>query len=205
MNISFGKFIPVRVFVDGKEIENTNGSYVPKEIERVTLSMCDCLSKDKNYPNTYLAEQQRRFFAAFVKDYKLPTKPAENKRDILSSSVKTANIEGQRYLITGDDIYEYKDKGHQLGVKKRDIISRAEDRTSSIAETMSKDEYDESIKSKSSVEVQMAKQDRINEIKRHMRRNERVLDKTLYISAISNPDAKLARDKYRIAYIDFKA
>ena len=205
MNISFGKFIPVKVFIDGKEIKKTSDSSVPKEVERVTLTMCDCLSKDKNYPNSYLAEQQRRFFAAFVDDYKLPKTSPQNKRDILPSSVKTANIEGQRYLVTGNDIFEYKERGHELGIKRRDIIARAEDRIDSITEGMSRSEFEKTLDSRTRVEVDMAKQDRVNGIKRHMRRNERISDKTLYISAVTNPDAKLERDKYRIAYIDFKA
>ena len=205
MNISCGKFIPVRVFVDGKEIKSNNQSSVPKEVERVTLSLCDCLIKDAKYPNTLLAEQQRRFFASAVDDYKAPKECPKNKTDILPSSVKTANIEGQRYLVTGDDIYVYKNMGRELGVKTRDIFDIAEKRIDDNFGINKHRDFQDAVKEMTDAEVHFARQDRVNEIKRYMRRNERVLDKTLYIRAVTNPDAKLERDKYRIALIDFKA
>ncbi|MBO5948619.1 hypothetical protein J6Q66_07275, partial [bacterium] len=89
MQVSFGKFIPVRVFLDGKEVVNHNQKGMNQDIKQITLAMTDCLGKADNYPNSYLAEQQRRFFASQVDDYKLPKKTADNKSDILPSTVKT--------------------------------------------------------------------------------------------------------------------
>ncbi|MBE7706055.1 MAG: hypothetical protein E7Z91_02265 [Cyanobacteria bacterium SIG30] len=205
MTISFGQFIPVKVFVDGKEVKSGNGNNIPKPIERVTLTMCDCLIKDKNYPDTFLAEQQRRFFASQVKDYKVPVQSPKNKTNITDSSVKTANIEGQRYLVTGNDIYTYKEYGHQFGIDRKGILDKAEDKIGSEADFMSQETFERTLKGMTNQEIEIAKQDRINYIKRHMRRNERISDKTLYIHAKTNPDAKLERDKYKIALIDFKA
>ncbi len=205
MTISFGKFIPVKVYIDGKEIKTPAGGNVPKEVERATLTMCDCLTKDKNYPDTELAEQQRRFFSLGVDDYRIPRKSPKNKTDILPSTVKTANIEGQRYLVTGSDILTYKEQGHQLGIKRKEMLERAEDAIGSEAEGMSKKQFDQAIMEMTGLENQILGQDRINIIKQHMRRNDRVLDKTLYINAVTNPDAKLQRDKYKITLIDFKA
>ena len=209
MTVSFGKYIPVKVFVDGKEVKSNPGGRMPEQIERVTLTMCDCLIKDKNYPKSMLAEQQRRFFASKVSDYKPPTDSPKNKTDILPSSVKTANIDGQRYLVTGDDILTYKEQGHQLGIKRRDIVERAEDRIGSKAEFTSKQQYDRMIHDMTQVENRVVAQDRINLIKQDMRRNNRVTDETLCIHAITNPDyienKSPKRDKYRIALIDFKA
>lgn len=203
--ISFGKYVPVRVFVDGKEVKTPPDGNVPKPVERVTLTMCDCLIKDKNYPDTSLAEQQRRFFASQVPDYRVPRKCPQNKTQILPSSVKTANIEGRRYLVTGDDIYTYKEYGHQLGSERKRILQTAEQRIGEEAVDMSRRDYNYLVDRMTRTENDMVAQDRINRIKQDMRRNNKITDKTLYINAVTNPSAKYERDKYIITLIDFKA
>ena len=55
MKVSFGKIIPVKVFVDGKETDKE------KQISTVTNILCSNLRKEKHYENTWQAEQQRRY------------------------------------------------------------------------------------------------------------------------------------------------
>lgn len=202
MRVSFGKFIPVRVFIDGKEVKSNKASVMNPAIKQVTLNMASCLSKDKNYPNDNLAEQQRRFFASQVNDYRLPRKIAENKSDILPSTVKTVNIDGQRYFVTGEDVLLVQEIGHELGVQQKkngELVDRA---LSPVAEDMTPKEYDYQHKIISKMYDRGSKLERTETLKDYARK--RSIPKTLYISATKNDDAKLMRDKYTINYIDFK-
>ncbi len=203
MSISFGKFVPVKVFIDGKEIQSKDGKTVPKEVERATLTLCDCLAMDKNYPNIYLAEQQRRFFRSKVSDYETPKKPAQNKREILPSTVKTVNVDGQRYLVTGKDISAVQEIGHNLGSQTKANMERAEDYIGSRADYMKHTEFQKEVSRIAYSDNQSAKQSRINALKRLIK--DRSIDETLYLNVATNPDAKLEREKYRVTLIDFKA
>lgn len=201
MSISFGKFIPVKVFIDGKEYKSKDGKKVPKEVERATLTLCDCLSRDKNYPNIYLAEQQRRFFKSKVNDYQLPNIPARNKKEILPSSVKTVNVEGKRYLVTGKDISAVQEIGHNLGVQTKINMEKAEDNIGYRADSMRRKEFQQEVSRMSYSDNQNAKQSRINQLKKLIA--SRSIPETLYLDVRTNPDAKLVRDKYKISLIDF--
>ncbi len=203
MQVSFGNFIPVKVFLDGKEVKNNTKSRIMNpDIKQVTLNMADCLSKDKTYPNTCLAEQQRRFFKSQVSDYALPRKTADNKSEILPSTVKTVNVDGQRYLVTGADILMVQELGHELGVQRKKNSERTDMALSSKAEDMTYQEYEKLHKTISGMYDMASKIERMDALRDLAKK--RSIPKTLYISATKNPDAKLKRDQYTIDFIDFK-
>lgn len=203
MNISFGKFIPVKVFVDGKEVKNNPKSKMMNpEIKQVTLNMADCLSKDKTYPDTFLAEQQRRFFKSQINDYALPRKVADNKSDILSSTVKTVNVDGQRYLITGADILMVQELGHELGVQQKKNSEKTDMDLSRKAEDMTYQEYKKLHDAITGMYNMASKIERMDALRKLAR--DRSIQKTLYISATKNENAKLKRDQYSVDFIDFK-
>lgn len=203
MKVSFGKFIPVKVFLDGKEVRNNPKSKImDPDIKQVTLNMADCLSKDKTYPNNCLAEQQRRFFKSQVSDYALPRKTADNKSEILPSTVKTVNIDGQRYLITGADILLVQELGHELGVQQKKNSERTDMTLSAKADDMTYQEYQKLHKTITGMYNMASKAERMNALRDLAKK--RSIPKTLYISASKNEDAKLKRDQYSIQYIDFK-
>ena len=202
MNVSFGKFIPVRVFLDGKEIVNKNPKVMDQDIKQLTLAATDCFSKANNYPNTFLAEQQRRFFASQVDDYELPKRSATNRSDILPSTVKTVNVDGKRFLTTGMDIFFVKELGHELGLQQKKNSEETDRVLSSRAEDMSPEDYDKLHSTITGMRNMAAKGQRQEALKELA--EQRKISKTLYINASSNPDGKLLRDKYKINYIDFK-
>ena len=202
MQVSFGKFIPVRVFLDGKEVVNHNQKGMNQDIKQITLAMTDCLGKADNYPNSYLAEQQRRFFASQVDDYKLPKKTADNKSDILPSTVKTVNVDGKRYLTTGLDIFLVKELGHELGVQKKKNSDETDKVLSSRAEEMSYEDYEKLHGAITGMRNMAAKGQRQEALKELAK--QRSIPKTLYIDASSNVGAKNKRDQYKINFIDFK-
>lgn len=201
MNVSFGKFIPVRVFLDGKEVVNNNPKSMNPDIKQVTLAMTDCLGKADNYPNTYLAEQQRRFFASQVDDYSLPRKFADNKSDILPSTVKTVNVDGKRYLTTGLDIFLVKELGHELGKQQKKNSEETDRVLSSRAEDMNPDDYEKLHSTITGMRNMAAKGQRQEALKELAK--QRSIPKTLYINASSDSSAKNKRDQYKINYIDF--
>lgn len=202
MQVSFGKFIPVRVFLDGKEVVNHNQKGMNQDIKQITLAMTDCLGKADNYPNSYLAEQQRRFFASQVDDYKLPKKTADNKSDILPSTVKTVNVDGKRYLTTGLDIFLVKELGHELGVQQKKNSDETDKVLSSRAEEMSYEDYEKLHGAITGMRNMAAKGQRQEALKELAK--QRSIPKTLYIDASSNVGAKNKRDQYKINFIDFK-
>lgn len=202
MNISFTSFIPVKVFIDEKEIKNDT-KIVPKSVERATLTLCDCLSKNEKYKDSLLAQQQRYFFSSKVDDYIVPEKPSKNKTEITPSSVKTLNLEGKRYLVTGKDITRMQEIGHALGKAKKENFQDAENRIGARAETMSYRSFENEISKNAYIHNQIAKQDRISSLKALV--NDNSINETLYLYVETNPNAKLERDKYQISLIDFRA
>ena len=203
MAISFGKFIPVKVFIDGKEVESQNSAIVPKEVERVTLSFCDCLTKNEKYPDGLLPEQQRRFFASKVSDYRPAIKTSKSKTEITPSSVKTANLDGQRYLVSGKDIVAVGELGHNLGKTKKQNYENAEDFVMANADGMSYRTFSREVSRVASSYNERAKNDRLSALRKMVKNNS--IPETLYIYAKTNEKAKLVRDKYIIETIDFKA
>lgn len=176
MKVSFGKVIPVKVFVDGKETTKD------KQIKTVTNILCSNLRKEKHYQNTWNAEQQRRFFAAMVKDYKLPQgaysyKPNEklSPSNVCGMTVKTANGEQKRHLLTGTDIERYTKIGEQFGIDTR---------VNGYSQQYAFEKYN-------------------NELKEMTKNKSAVLDKTLMINAIQDQEAKKEKDQFKIALIDF--
>lgn len=204
MQISFGKFIPVKVFVDNKEVV-PDSSQNREKINAVSGILCNCLSRHGDYPNTFLAEQQRRYFASEVSDFKLPQQTSKNKTDISDSLVKTANIRKSRYLITGsEDINSYNFFGYQLGSKKKENRLIAEKLLDRSCERISDDlTLNLRINQMTYSDNKKAANERIKKLIDYIK--PRTHSKTLYINAITNPNAKLKRDKYIITLIDFKA
>lgn len=202
MRISFGKFIPVKVFVDGKEVKNNSTKTMNPDIKHVTINLADILSKNPNSPDTFLEEQQRRFFKSQVSDYVLPRKKADNKTDILPSTVKTVNVDGERFLVTGDDVFLVQEIGHELGVQQKKNSELTEKALSPIAENMTCSEYDFKHKVITDMYNRGSKGQRQTALKDFAQ--SRSIPKTLYISATKNENAKLKRDQYSINYIDFK-
>ena len=68
---------------------------------------------------------------------------------------------------------------------------------------MPQHEFEREVEQIAFYDNQCAKEARINSIKRKM--GGRKIPETLYIHAKTNPNAKLQRDKYQIALIDFRA
>lgn len=109
--VNFGKFVPVKVYLDDQLLD-FNDAKDKKKIENITTLLCRNLRKDENSDNTFMSEQQRRFFGAMVKDYK----PIVGKNKFYvaeknkSSNVTTVNVKDVgRFLLTGGDI-ELRDK-----------------------------------------------------------------------------------------------
>ena len=202
MKVSFGKLIPVKVFLDGREVVNNNSKVMNQDIKQITINMADNLSKAKHAPNTYLEEQQRRFFASQVDDYERPKKTADNKSDILPSTVKTVNVGGKRYLTTGLDVFLVKELGHELGKQQKKNSEETDKVLSFQAEDMDYEDYEKLHKTITGMRNMAAKGQREEALKELAR--QRSISKTLYIDASSVPNGKLNRDKYKINYIDFK-
>ncbi len=178
MKVSFGKIIPVKVFVDGKETDKD------KQIKTVTNILCSNLRKEKHYDNTWNAEQQRRYFAAMVKDYKLPEGAHDYKpnakfspSNVCGMTITGANGKIERYLLTGKDIERFADIGHQFGVATH---------VNGDSKEYAFKKYNE-------------------ELRGMLKTSGALLDKTLMVNAIQDQDAKKEKDQYKIALIDFKA
>lgn len=201
MRVSFGKFIPVRVFLDGKEVVNNTPKGMDKDIKQITINLADNLSRAKHSPNTVLEEQQRRFFASQVDDYERPRRTAENKSDILPSTVKTVNVNGKRYLTTGMDIFLVQELGHELGMQQKKNSEETDKVLSSRSEEMPYEDYEKLHSTITGMRNMAAKGQRQEALKELAK--QRRIPKTLYINASSNPNGKLLRDKYKINYIDF--
>ena len=177
MRISFGKLIPVRVFVDGKETDDRD------EVSKVTNTLCANLRRQKHYPNTHLIEQQRRMFNAVVSDYELPRTDDDYKGNKSSPSyvhpvyILNPNTgKKERYLATGKHVAAVKEIGHQYG---SDLKIHGDEEKANIY-----------------------RQYKLNELKNA---TGVTLKQTLCVNAITNPDAKLDKEKYRITLIDFQA
>ena len=179
MKVSFGKIIPVKVFVDGKETDKE------KQISTVTNILCSNLRKEKHYENTWQAEQQRRFFAAMVKDYKLPEGANEYRANdkfspsnVMGMTIKNPKTgKTDRYLLTGADKERYVNAGEQYGIE---IYNNGTSKERAF------EKYN-------------------NELKAMLKAPGALLDKTLMVNAIQDQEAKKQKDQFKIALIDFKA
>ncbi|MBR1976968.1 hypothetical protein IKA15_01670 [bacterium] len=179
MKVSFGKIIPVKVFVDGKE------SNKEQQIKDVTNILCSNLRKEKHYDNTWQAEQQRRFFAAMVKDYKLPEGVHEYKANdkfspsnVIGMTIKDPKTgKTDRYLLTGSDKERFVNAGEQYGIE---IYNNGTSKERAF------DKYNKDLKAM-------------------LKTPGALLDKTLMVNVIQDQEAKKLKDQYKIALIDFKA
>ncbi len=179
MKVSFGKIIPVKVFVDGKETDKE------KQISTVTNILCSNLRKEKHYENTWLTEQQRRFFAAMVKDYKLPEGVHEYKANdkfspsnVIGMTIKDPKTgKTERYLLTGADKERYVSAGEQYGIE---IYSNG-----------------------TSKERAFEKYNR--DLKAMLKAPGALLGKTLLINCVQDQNAKKEKEQYKIALMDFQA
>lgn len=179
MKVSFGKIIPVKVFVDGKETDKE------KQISTVTNILCSNLRKEKHYENTWLTEQQRRYFASTVKDYKLPEGVHEYKANdkfspsnVIGMTIKDPKTgKTDRYLLTGADKERYVNAGEQFGIE---IYSNGTSRERAF------EKYN-------------------RDLKAMLKTPGALLDKTLMVNAVQDQEAKKQKDQFKIALIDFKA
>ena len=175
MNISFGKIIPVKVYIDGKASNNQ------EDIGVATNILCANLRRQKHYPNTDLTEQQRRMFNALVSDYTLPRTDSDYKPNVdTPSNVIPLNIfntktgKKDRYLVTGNHIPVVREIQNEFGRDKK-----------------LHGDYDKAYRDM---------QYKLNQLKDS---RSATLGKTLYIDAKSNPNAKLEKEKFTISLIDF--
>lgn len=187
MQVSFGKFVPVNVFLNGQPAYG-------EERDKITKNMCSILRNDAHTDSTLLSEQQRRFFAAEVGDYKAPT--TKFKRGLTDASdVTTLNIKGQgRYLVTGKEIATKDDFGRDYNHKSHEINTDEEN----YIQLGLLDE----ITAYSRAEAR-AKTERQNRLNKALENNK--LNKTLCINAVEFPMEKTDKKRYQIALIDFKA
>lgn len=187
MQISFGKFVPVSVFLNGKPAG-------VEERDKITKNLCSILRNDPHAENTYLSEQQRRFFAAEVSDYRAPT--SKFKRGLTDASdVTTLNIKGQgRYLVTGKETTLKNEFGRDYNHRSHEINNNEEN----YVQLGLIDE----ITALNQAEAR-AKTERQNKLNKALENNK--LNKTLCINAIEFPEAKTDKERYKIALIDFKA
>lgn len=190
MQVSFGKFVPVRVFVDKQEVHD-------KEKDKVTNVLCQLLRNDQHYkdPMPFLPEQQRRFFASIVKDYKAPTKKYD-KDKTPNSNVTPVDIKGKgRFLVTGDDIDLKKQFGREYGHKRNEALDTV---GTNYAQLGIDAEF---------TALNAAKSRAMDEMQAQLRDALRLntLDKTLYVQAKSVPNQKNIKDSYVITLLDFKA
>ncbi|MBR2386320.1 hypothetical protein IKA92_03390 [bacterium] len=175
MNISFGKIIPVKVYIDGKVSNNQD------DIGVATNILCANLRRQKHYQNTDLTEQQRRMFNAVVSDYVLPRCDSDYKPNVdTPSNVVPLNIfnpktgKKDRYLVTGNHIPVVREIQNQFGRDKK-----------------IHGDHDKAYRDM---------QYKLNELKDS---RSATLGKTLCVDAKSNPNAKLEKERYTISLIDF--
>ena len=95
------------------------------------------------------------------------------------------------------------DIGHDLGKAQKNNYHFAEDYIGSDAENMSYRNFEYKTRKIAQPYNDKAKQDRLNSLRRLVEKNK--INETLCIQVFENENAKLAREKYEIALIDFKA
>jgi len=97
MQVSFGKFVPVVVRVNGRDAYG-------EDVNKVTNELCSLLRNDKGFKpqDINLVEQQRIFFQSHVSDYRRPSKKFHTG-ETPRANVRPLNLKNGRFLVTGRD------------------------------------------------------------------------------------------------------
>jgi len=97
MQVSFGKFVPVVVRVNGRDAFG-------EDVNKVTNELCSLLRNDKGFKpqDIDLVEQQRIFFQSHVSDYRRPSKKFHTG-ETPRANVRPLNLKNGKFLVTGRD------------------------------------------------------------------------------------------------------